>query len=107
MDDSGNVVEFKKGAPSARLKSLAVDDKRRGCPHRSIEVWPKEPIIECATCGTVVDPYWWLRERCADWREMVQSVEWRRDEAKRELDELRAQLRVLERQLMIMPPRKR
>lgn len=113
------VVTFRSASPSARLKKFDADDKRQQCQHKRIEVWRKEPIIECAECGAVVDPYWWMRERCQDWRQMVDAVTYRRDEAQRELDELKKHLRILrkeyateaeriraEQQLMHMPPRK-
>lgn len=117
--DEENVVSFRSASPSARLKKFDHDDKRQHCQHKSIEVWCKEPIIECTACGAVVDPYWWIRERCNDWREMVAAITWRRDEAQRELDELKARLRILrkeyateaeriraESQLMHMPPQR-
>ena len=114
-----DIVDISTAAPSARFKVLDRDDKRLRCPHKRIEVWPKEPIIECADCGAVVDPFQWIRDRCADWKQMVASVDWKVADAKRELEELKREIRLLRkefkdeaekeaasRRLMVMPPRK-
>lgn len=89
------IVDFNSAAPSARLKQFSTDDKRAYCKHKSISVWRKEPIIECAACGAVVDPYWWLRERIGDWSQMVDVVQGRVTSLKREKAELEASVRIL------------
>lgn len=114
-----NVIEFRKAAPSARLKEFEGTEKHVACQHRHVEIWRREPILECADCGVVVDPYAWIRDRVIDWRQMVSDVEYRRDEAQRELNELKARLRVLRKEysseiekrqaehaLMVLPPRR-
>lgn len=119
MADDSNIIEFRAGAPSARLKEFDGTEKHLTCKHHHVEIWRREPILECRDCGVVVDAHAWIRDRVNDWREMVRAVEWKRDEAQRELDELKARLRVLrqeyaseiekrraEHQLMVMPPRR-
>lgn len=120
MSDDGKVVSFRSLAPSARLKKFDHTDIRANCQHDRIQVWVKEPIIECADCGSVVDPYYWIRRRCSDWQRLHDGVTFQISEAKAELDELRAALKILrgqyrseaerrraEHHLMIMPPRRR
>lgn len=117
MDD--NVIGFRPGPPSARLKSLDWKDKRANCRHRRIEVWTKEPIIECADCGAVVDPYAWMRATIGEWKEMVDAVKYQRRAIEGEIEELKKGLRILRKEyrderekqeaanhLMIMPPRR-
>jgi hypothetical protein len=119
MSEDGKVINFKTAAPSARMKQFDAADKRPSCPHHHIEIWHKEPIIECQDCGAVVDPYYWIRQRCEDWRQMEDAVQWRINAAKRELEELRVAVRLVrkeykdeaekrqaERQLMVMPPQR-
>lgn len=120
MTDDSNIIEFQKGAPSARLKQFEGTEKHVGCKHRRVEIWPREPILECADCGVVVDAHAWIRDRVIDWRQMVNDVEWKRDEAQRELNELKERLRILRKEynseiekrraeaaLMALPPRRR
>ena len=121
MDDDDNVVDFRAAStPSARLKEFDWSDKRARCPHKSILVWAKEPILECGSCGAVVDPYQWIRDRVSDWRSMVEAVEFKKRMAQEELDSLKKQLRLLRReykdeaekrraegQVAILPPQRR
>ena len=120
MADGGNIVKFQAGAPSARMKSLTDDlAKRRCCKHEHVEIWMNEPILECADCGGVVDPYTWIRNRVTDWKQMVNAVEWKVRETKEELEGLKAQVRILRaeykdelekaracRELFVRPPRR-
>lgn len=121
-DKPANVVEFKSAAPSARMKQfddLPELNKRRFCGHKHVVVWGTEPIIECADCGGVVDPYKWIRDRCADWREMEAAISYKIQAAKEELEGLRAAVRMLRgeykdemekaracRELFVRPPRR-
>jgi hypothetical protein len=89
------VVSIRSAAPSARLKKLDWNDERAQCPHKHIEVWPKEPIIECADCGVVVDPYYWIRQRCHDWQSMEAAVEFRVRQLKDEKAGLEKAIRIL------------
>lgn len=120
MSDDPVVIDFRSAAPSARMKTFDIDDKRPHCPHKKIVVWRKEPILECDTCGSVVDPYYWIRQRCEDWKSAQDAVDWKVREANAELEELRAALKILRAEygneteklrarqhLMIMPPRRR
>lgn len=93
--DRGKVLAFRRAVPSARLKSLDHDEKRAACQHLCIEVWPHEPIIECATCGAVVDPYHWIRGLTLDWAEVERRRDQIKREAEREMAEIRQQLRAL------------
>ena len=97
MSDEAKVIDFKSHtAPSARVKSWQdVGDKRSACPHIHVEVYDKEPILECRDCGGIVDPYWWIRRRCADWKQMTDAVEYKVKDTKRELEELRVAVRHL------------
>lgn len=120
MADENNIVVFRTAAPSARLKEF--DDKesaRRFCKHPSIIVWPNEPILECRDCSGVVDPYYWIRERCNDWERVQQEVDWKASSAKEELEGLRTAIRLLrkeykdevekaraERSMFVQPPRR-
>lgn len=120
MSDEGNVVEFKVTAPSARMKQFDdVANKRRSCEHKRVEVWGTEPILECSDCGGVVDPYDWIRKRCRDWKQMVDSVKYNVASAKEELDGLKTAIRLLRkeykdelekaracRELFVRPPRR-
>lgn len=119
MADDSNIVEFRAGAPSARLKQFDGTEKHVGCQHRRVEIWPREPILECADCGVMVDAHEWIRSRVHDWRQMVSAVEWKRDEAQREINELKERLHMLRKEyateiekrraehaLMVMPPRR-
>lgn len=118
MEDD-KIVAFRPGVPSMRLKSLDWTDKRAHCKHTAIEVWQDEPILECKDCGAVVDPYRWIRDRCATWKRMEDEVDYRVKEAKGELKELTKALRILrgeyegererrqaETALMVLPPRR-
>ena len=120
MDGDDKIVDFRKGAPSARLKTLDWQDKRSRCEHRSIEVWEKEPILECADCGAVVDPYVWIRRTVGDWKRIVDRHKWEKNEAEREAKEIKQQLRMLRKEfatetekrrydsaVMILPPQNR
>ena len=95
MSDESKVVSIRDGAPSARLKFPDWSDKRARCEHKQVEIWAKEPIIECSMCGAVVDPYEWLRARCRDWHSLHASLEHKRDEISREIKQLSEALRVL------------
>ncbi len=119
MSDN-TVIGFRSGAPSARLKAFNGTDPRPNCQHRRIEIWAKEPVVECIDCGSVVDPYWWLRRRCEDWKQAMQAIELKMNAAKQEVEELKAALRILRREykdeaekrkaetaLMHLPPRSR
>lgn len=114
-----NVIDFKQGAPSAKMKRFDGTEKHLSCKHRHVEIWRREPILECTDCGVVVDPWQWIRDRCSDWKEMLAAVEWKRDEAQRELNELKERLRVIRKEyaseiekrraehaLMVLPPRR-
>lgn len=120
MPDDDKVVSFRSGAPSARLKELHWNDKRALCQHMSVEVWTSEPILECADCGAVVDPYQWIRNRVKDWAHMENEAKYRVDDAKREIADLKKTLKALRGEvddaaeanrvkhaLMVMPPRRR
>lgn len=97
MSDAGsdNVVSFRAAAPSARLKELDWTDKRARCEHKKIEVWAKEPILECRDCGAVVDPYAWIRSRINDWRYWQEAERAKYDDLKREREDLQKQVRIL------------
>lgn len=114
------VIDLKSRGPSAALKKLEWTDKRSSCQHERIEIWPREPIIECADCGVVVDPYYWLRRVCERWRMVEDTAAYRARALKDEADEIKKSLRILraeykdeserreaERSLMRLPPRKR
>jgi hypothetical protein len=114
-----NVVSFRKDVPSARLKRLDWNDKRATCRHRCIEVWVKEPIIECSDCGAVVDPFAWIRDLTNEWEEVDRRRDQLRQDAEREMAEIKKQLRMLrgdlrdekerreaERAVMVLPPRR-
>lgn len=114
-----DVIDIKKALPSARFKSLEWSDKRTTCKHDQVEIWPREPILECSNCGAVVDAYAWIRQVCERWRDMEAQVRFKVADMKREADDLKKALRILraeykdenerrqaERALMIMPPRK-
>lgn len=88
-------------------------------PASRVAVWGNEPILECSDCGGVVDPYKWIRERCADWKQMVDAVQWKVSAAKEELEGLRTAIRLLrkeykdevekaraERNMFVQPPRR-
>lgn len=113
------VVAFRAGAPSMRLKSLDWTDKRAHCKHVAVQVWQDEPILECKDCGAVVDPYRWIRDRCATWKKMEDEVGYRVKAAKGEMEDLQKSLRILrgeykdererrqaETALMVLPPRR-
>lgn len=115
-----NVVSFRAAAPSARMKTFDKPDARALCDHRQVQVWRREPILECEKCGAVVDPYEWIRGRVQDWDRMQESLEYRREEVIRETKQLQAALRILkgeykdeqerrmaERALMVLPGRMR
>jgi hypothetical protein len=117
---SATVVSFRDAAPSARLKTLDWSDQRAQCKHRGVEVWMKEPILECKKCGAVVDPYAWIRERCSDWEEVMADIKYKRKAAESDLNEIKKALRILraeykdeaerrkaERALMVLPPQMR
>lgn len=95
MAEDDNVVSFRSGAPSARLKELDWSDARARCQHRSVMVWAKEPILECQDCGAVVDPYAWIRARCADWSSLIAPLKRKKAEMEGEIAELRKALRAL------------
>ena len=119
-DDDDKIVAFRKSSePSARLKGLDWNDKRTFCRHGAVQVWDKEPILECCDCGAVVDPYQWIRDRCHEWAGMVASVQYRIDAAKLEMVELKKALKVLrkahgaaveagraQQALMVLPPQR-
>lgn len=119
--DDSNVIDFVgAGVPGMAIKPRDIGDPRRFCKHRQIMVSSDEPIIECATCHAYVDPYNWLRERCADYKKLYDAQTSLVEEAKRELAELKTALRLLRREyadeaekrraessLMILPPRRR
>lgn len=118
LDD--NVVNFAAAAPSLKFVQREPGDPRRFCDHRKIEVWQDEPIIKCTKCHATVDPYRWIRDRCTDYRRLHEAETFRINDAKQELAELTIALRLLrreyadeaekrraERQLMVMPPRRR
>jgi hypothetical protein len=117
--EEDNIIEFRKAAPSARLKPFDGTEKHATCKHDRVEIWRREPILECADCGVVVDPYAWIRDRVSDWHHMVSEVEYRRSEAQRELDGLKEKLRILRKEygsevekrraehaLMVLPPQR-
>ena len=121
--EDNNVVSFRAAAPSARLKDLDWTDKRAQCKHKNVEIWAKEPIIECSECGAVVDPYDWIRDRVKDWRHWHHAEFIKYKELKREREELQKQVRILRgeyrdeaervaaernaaRAIAVMPPRK-
>lgn len=117
MDEPNNIVSFRDAAPSLHLKKLDWTDKRASCPHKAVLVWPKEPILECKTCGAVVDPYQWIRNRCDDWAMMRDAKKFERDQLQSEIDGLKKMLRLIrgeyrdERErheaksrLMVLPP---
>lgn len=117
-DEADNIVNFRSGAPSARLKHLDWSDERTRCQHKRVEVWAKEPILECADCKAIVDPYQWIRDRCRDWDEIESTHKFRKAEMKSEENSLRKALRLLrgeyadvkerreaERSLMVLPKR--
>lgn len=117
--DDDNVISFRTAAPSAQMKKLEWSDKRSRCDHRQIEVWPKEPIIECVACGVVVDPYAWIRDRCRDWERVMDNVKYKKNAAEQEMKEILGKLRALrkeyaseaekrsaERAVMILPAQK-
>lgn len=121
-DESGDstIVDFRSAAPSMRIKPREVGDHRAFCKHKQIEVWAAEPIITCSSCGATVDPFSWLRDRCRDWQQLRDTALYQVEEAKREMAELKTAIRLLrkeyadeaekshvERQLMVLPPRKR
>jgi len=97
-DDDGNIVDFKSSAPSARLKSFDRSAKHTSCRHKQIEVWHREPIIECQNCGVVVDPYQWIRDRCRDHDQMMNSLEYQKQALQGEIEELKKMRRVLRRE---------
>ena len=120
MADEENIIEFRAATPSARLKKLDWQDKRSRCPHRRVEIWSKEPILECADCGAVVDAHQWIRDRCQDWAQMMSNLKFKRQEIETEIEELKKARRILrkkykderekreaERAIMIMPPQRR
>lgn len=111
------VVDFRKAAPSARLKALDWKDKRSRCEHYRVEIWQKEPILECADCGAVVDPHVWIRKTVGDWARVIERQKWEMNAAKIECDEIKQQLRMLRKEfaneaekhkydscLMMLPP---
>lgn len=89
------VVAFRAGDGRPRLKSLSGNEQRAMCQHDEVEIWPREPILECAQCGAVVDPYEWIRKAVGRWKRFEQAAQWKVDELKREADELMAGLRIL------------
>lgn len=121
MPDDDNIVQFKTRVPAASLKPFAHDDPRAKCKHESIEIWPApDPIIECAVCGVIVDPYYWIRERCSDWKQAQDAVDYKISQAEAELKELKAAIKLMrgkykdevekrraEREIMTLPPRRR
>ena len=120
MPDEDNIIEFRVGAPSARLKDLDWKDKRSRCEHRRVEIWRKEPILECSDCGAVVDAHQWIRDRCQDWAQVMSNLKFKRQEIETEIEQLKKARRILrkkykdenerraaERALMVMPPQRR
>lgn len=120
MSDEDNIVEFRTGAPSARLKNLDWQDKRARCKHKRVEIWRKEPILECTDCGAVVDAHQWIRDRCQDWAQVMSNLKFKKQEIEAEIDELKKARRILRRKykdererreaegaLMHMPPQRR
>ena len=119
-----NVISFRDASPSARLKALDWNEKRARCEHKKVEVWLKEPILECRTCGAVVDPYEWIRGRVRDWKQWQDSERFRCEELKLEREKLQKELRKLRgeyrdeaeraaaereaaRAVMVLPPQRR
>jgi hypothetical protein len=120
MADEDNIVEFRAAAPSARLKNLDWQDKRARCRHKRVEIWRKEPILECTDCGAVVDAHQWIRDRCQDWAQVMSNLKFKKQEIEAEIGELKKARRILrkkykddrekrdaERALMHMPPQRR
>ena len=114
-----DIVNIKSAAPSARLKKLDWGDKRASCRHKAVGIWVKEPILECDDCGAVVDAHQWIRDRCRDWDQIQSGLEFKRNEVKREIEELKKTLRLLrkeykdererlatERSIAILPPQR-
>jgi hypothetical protein len=89
------------------------------CKHWQIWVYAREPIIECKTCGAIVDPYQWLRLTTDNWQAAQDRVKYQITDMERERDELKKAVRLLRgeykdetekreaaRAIMVMPPRK-
>lgn len=97
MSEEDNIVNFKAAsAPSARVKTWRdVGEKRAMCRHTHVEVYSNEPILECKDCGGIVDPYVWIRQRCADWKQMEDAIHYRITSAKDEYENLKKAIRHL------------
>lgn len=69
-------------APVAGAKVIRIDQwiKRRQravCEHIEVVVDDNQELLECATCGGKVDPYYWIRklaERAEEWEASWQAV---------------------------------
>ncbi len=120
MSDENNIIKFRAGVPSARLKNFDWKDKRSRCNHPRVEIWRKEPILECVDCGAVIDPHQWIRDRCLDWAQLMSTLKFQRQEIEGEIVELKKARRILrrkykddrekreaERAIMHMPPQRR
>jgi hypothetical protein len=118
MSETDNVVAFERDLPTSKLKPRNPD--KANCRHRKIWVSQDEPMVECVQCGSVVDPYAWIRAFTADWNAIQMSHELFKKAAAEEQAEIKRKLRQLrkeyaseaerlrdDREVMVMPARER
>ena len=59
-----NVVQI---ASRPRPVSLTARESKPRCDHVRVLIDREQPILECATCGAIVDPYVWIRRLTREW----------------------------------------
>lgn len=84
-----NVIGFRPLPPGAEIKNAPANDKRRTCRHASVWIWEGEPIIECRSCGAMLDPVDWMRKQITVLNRQLEEKAAERNRVSAQIEELK------------------
>lgn len=61
-DDGGVVISIEVLQESARLRKI-----RKTCSHMNVKIDEARTEVECATCGLLIHPVWWIGQLVEHW----------------------------------------